>query len=40
MDTTTYASLAAIPWSVIRYRQAVTVQEMEFVPFDLAYLGR
>ena len=39
MDTMTYASLAAIPWSVAKNNQRPGVPEVELTPLDLVALG-
>ena len=39
MDTTTYASLAAIPWQVAESSRHRAVPEAEFMPFDLSYIA-
>lgn len=38
MDTTTYASLAAIPWSVAESSRHSVIPEVEFIPLDLCAL--
>jgi hypothetical protein len=39
MDTMTYASLAAIPWTVAESNERPIVPEIELTPLDLAALG-
>ena len=40
MDTMTYASVAALPASVVQSSKYRDVPESEFVPLDLSYLDR
>ena len=39
MDTTTCASLAAIPWQVAESSRHPAVPEAELMPFDLSYIA-
>jgi hypothetical protein len=39
MDTVTYASVAALPRSVVQPPECLRVPEVEFVPLELSYLS-
>jgi len=39
MDTATYASLAAIPWSVAESNRRPAIPEIELIPLDPSYIG-
>jgi hypothetical protein len=39
MDTTTYASLAVIPWTLAENNERPVVPEVELTPLDLAALA-
>jgi hypothetical protein len=39
MDTATYASLAAIPWSVAESNRHPAIPEVELIPLDLSYIS-
>jgi hypothetical protein len=38
MDTMTYASVAALPWSVAQHNKHPVAPEAEFTPLDLSYI--
>ena len=38
MDTITYASVAALPWSIVQSTKPRLVPEGDFVPLNLTYL--
>jgi hypothetical protein len=38
MDTATYASVAALYWTVAHEREHIAIPEKEFIPFDLSAL--
>jgi len=40
MDTMTYASVAALPWSVAQNSKYPVIPEPEFIPFSLSYIRR
>ena len=40
MDTMTYASVAALPWSVAQNKKQPVVPEVEFTPLDLSRITR
>jgi hypothetical protein len=40
MDTMTYASVAALPASIVQSSKYPVVPESEFVPLDLSYINR
>jgi hypothetical protein len=40
MDTMTYASVAALPWSVAQSSKYRVIPEPEFLPFNLSYIDR
>jgi len=39
MDTMTYASIAALPWSVAQNRKQLLPAEAEFTPLNLSYIA-
>jgi hypothetical protein len=39
MDTVTYASVAALPCSVVQRTERPRVPEVEFIPLELSYLS-
>jgi hypothetical protein len=40
MDTITYASVAALAWSVVQSNKNPMIPEAEFIPLRLLYLRR
>ena len=38
MDTITYASVAALPWSIVQRTKRPLVAEADFVPLDFRFL--
>jgi hypothetical protein len=39
MDTTTYAAVAVLPWSIAQNNKRAGVTETEFDPLDLSFLS-